>query len=198
MSRSSFYHLFARSRQRSRNARQFGYSRSGYSLLEIMTIVAILGTMAAIATPSYLGWAHRLRLNGAQQQVMMAMKRAQHKATKTLVPQEISFRETTHGPGPTAGKQVEWSIHPIDTQPIVWESLPPEIRLDSETSLRRKDKLYVMQFNERGEANGQLGRVTIALSNDPNNKRCVIVSTLLGAMRSGESHPKPNDGNYCY
>jgi Tfp pilus assembly protein FimT len=174
------------------------HRRSGYSLLEIMTIVAILGTMAAIATPSYLGWANRLRLSAAQQQVMMAMKRAQHKATKTLVPQQISFRETTEGKGPTAGHQVEWSIHPIDTQPIAWEALPPEIKLDPETSLRQKDKLYVMQFNERGEANGQLGRVTITLPNDPHNKRCVIVSTLLGAMRSGTSHPKPNEGKYCY
>jgi Tfp pilus assembly protein FimT len=162
----------------------------GFTLIELMTIVAILGTMASIATPSYLSWASRLRLKSAQEEVLMVLRQAQHKATKTLVPQQVSFRETA--------TRVEWSIHPIDTQPIVWQDLPPQVQLDDETSLRQKKGLYIMQFNQRGEVNGQLGRVTLSLPDDPQTKRCVMVSTLLGAMRSGENHPKANDGKYCY
>jgi Tfp pilus assembly protein FimT len=164
--------------------------RMGFTLIEVMTMVAILGITATIAAPSYLGWANQQRLKAAQEQVHMVLHRARHQAMKKMLPQQVSFREQKDG--------VEWSIHPVDAQPIAWTKLPPQVKLDSETTLRRKKDIYIMQFNEHGEVNGQLGRVTLTLPNSPQNKRCVVISTLLGALRSGETHAKPKDGKYCY
>jgi Tfp pilus assembly protein PilE len=165
-------------------------STTGFTLLEVMTIVAVMGITAAIATPSYLAWGNKQRLKAAQAETEMVLRRAQRLATTTLVPQQVSFREQQQA--------VEWSIHPIDTQPVRWEKLPPQVQLDRETTLRVKKGIYIMQFNERGEVNGQLGRVTLSLPDDPDNKRCVMISTLLGAMRLGESQTKPREGKYCY
>ncbi len=42
------------------------------------------------------------------------------------------------------------------------------------------------------------GRIAIKAQNQDRPKRCVIISTLLGAMRTGEDHDKDLDGKYCY
>ncbi|MEM1168426.1 MAG: prepilin-type N-terminal cleavage/methylation domain-containing protein [Cyanobacteria bacterium P01_H01_bin.35] len=42
------------------------------------------------------------------------------------------------------------------------------------------------------------GRIAIKPQKQDKPKRCVIISTLLGAMRIGEDHDKALDGKYCH
>jgi prepilin-type N-terminal cleavage/methylation domain-containing protein len=167
---------------------------AGFTLIEMMTTIAILGITTAIAAPSYLAWADKQRLNAAQEQVMIVLRRTQNQAVRQKLTYQASFRET--------GKSVEWSIHPAHLPAQHWQSLPPQVQLDDETSLRKKkdgdNTNYVMQFNHYGEVNGQLGRVTLSSFDRADTKRCVMISTLLGAMRKGESHAKKRDNKFCY
>ena len=55
-----------------------------------------------------------------------------------------------------------------------------------------------MQFNYKGNTNGQLGRITLSLRSGGTAKRCVFVSTLLGGMRTAKDQAQPKDGKYCY
>jgi prepilin-type N-terminal cleavage/methylation domain-containing protein len=162
----------------------------GFTLLELMTTLAIAGITVAIATPSYLGWANTQRLKSANEQVYRALFQARDLAVRQNRSQQVSFREI--------GTRVEWSVHPKDTPAIAWTQLPPEIKLDAETTLRRKQGNYILQFNDYGEVNGQLGRVTLSLANAPKQKQCLMISTLLGKIRRGETHNKPENGRYCY
>ncbi|RQH52728.1 prepilin-type N-terminal cleavage/methylation domain-containing protein [Okeania hirsuta] len=42
------------------------------------------------------------------------------------------------------------------------------------------------------------GRIGIKHQNQDKPKRCVIISTLLGVVRTGKDHAKALDGKYCY
>ena len=54
-----------------------------------------------------------------------------------------------------------------------------------------------MVLDDDGTVTGQLGRVTL-ISQMVREQRCVIMSTLLGETRKGQSHPVKRDGFFCY
>jgi prepilin-type N-terminal cleavage/methylation domain-containing protein len=163
---------------------------AGFALMEMVMVVAIIGILSAIMVPSYLAWTQNHRLRAAQDKVFTILRQTQSFAAQQRRPHQASFR--------AQGDQVTWSIHPIGTPPSVWQVLPYGVQLDAETTLRRSQGLYIAQFNHYGEVNGQLGRVTLSLPENPRLKRCVFISTLLGALRSAQSQPKPQNGKYCY
>jgi hypothetical protein len=95
---------------------------------------------------------------------------------------------------------VQWSIHTVgaDLTSLPWTSLESGIQIDSESTLHQSNNIYRVQFNHRGEVNGQLGRLTLSMASSPMTKRCVFVSTLLGTIRIGETRSRPDNGKFCY
>uniref|UniRef100_A0A832M440 Prepilin-type N-terminal cleavage/methylation domain-containing protein n=1 Tax=Oscillatoriales cyanobacterium SpSt-402 TaxID=2282168 RepID=A0A832M440_9CYAN len=165
----------------------------GFTLLEIIGVLLIVSVLCAIAAP---GWLHLMdvsRLNTGQDEVFQALKMAQHRATLNKTTWEFGIRETTNG-------IVQWAVYSESTIPdsASWKNLDSSIKLDPETTVRRVRGIHRVQFNHIGAVNGQLGRITLSSKNRSQTKRCVIVSTLLGAMRRGSEHVRPNDGRFCY
>jgi prepilin-type N-terminal cleavage/methylation domain-containing protein len=180
----------------------------GFTLLEQLVVVTIIGTMAAIGIPSFLKFWQVRQVAVAQDRVLSVLRQAQRRSTLQHLGQQASFRQQ--------GQRVEWAIHPKTVKPdqlppSLWQQLPDGVVLDDDTlpavvgsvatkgtTARKVKDTYVVQFDDYGEVNGQLGRVTLAATTDEQVKRCVVVSTLLGAMRTGEGHSKPKDGRTCY
>lgn len=174
----------------------FGSHRSarsqGFTLLEIVIAIVIVGILFAIVAPSWSALLNMLRLNTAQEQVFLAMRTAQTSAKHQHLSWQTDFRQVD--------QVFQWVIHPDGTTPLEsqWNSFDPNVQFDPETNLRKTGNVWRVEFNHLGAVNGQTGRVTLSGKSGGKTKRCVIVSTFLGHLRKGFDRPTRKDGNYCY
>lgn len=154
-------------------------SSHGFTLLELMAAVAMIGILFAIAAPGWSAWLSRQQLNTAQSEALQAIRLAQESAKRKASTWRASFRQHQG--------VVQWVIHPTGTTPpdALWKSLDPHVRIDtSNTTLQPVGNVWKVEFNYRGRVNGRLGRLTLASKTGSAVRRCVFVSTLLGAMRT--------------
>ncbi|MBC6418969.1 MAG: type II secretion system protein [Prochloron sp. SP5CPC1] len=183
----------------------------GFTLLETLVVVMIMGIMAAVATPSWLRFVSDQRLFAAQSKIYGVMKQSQNNAIRTQKTWEACFREQND--------RIQWSVHQPGSDTcapagIVWNDLGVESiqiynqkndKNECETTLYQSGTSctgtgpWRVQFNYLGHVNGRLGQITIVTNNNNQNQRCIYVSTLLGALRKGEKHERANGSDkYCY
>ncbi len=206
---------------------------AGYSLTELTFVVLIIGILAAIAAPGWLGFLNNQRLRTSNDRIYQAMFTARRNAMRDKTAWQASFQETNNIIGQPV---IKWAVHkaaiaPDDLPSSTWKYLEPGIEIDDnekndkgyyETTLRivkpdtnkvtknRTDPIYRTLFNYKGcpvyhpsdqctQTSIQAkGRIAIKHKDQDKSKRCVIISTLLGAMRKGENHAKPLDNKYCH
>jgi len=164
---------------------------SGFTLVETLVVITAIGILAAVVAPSWLSFVDTRRLGAAQDEIYIAIRKAQSKAKKEKLTWQFSLREQDN--------IVQWAIHPATPNPanVNWNNLDPNVRLDDETTYI-KNGLWQVTFDFRGHVDPPFKRITLSAKNGGKAKRCVIVSTLLGAMRTAKERPKPQDGRYCY
>jgi prepilin-type N-terminal cleavage/methylation domain-containing protein len=171
---------------------------AGFTLLEFIVVMAIIGILAAIVAPSWATFMNKQRVDAAENQALQAMREAQFKAKQEKQTWEASFRQEGEG------EPVQWSVHRLGEDPA-WNNLT-ESNADTITIYESYTNLnndqceagdYCVQFQDRGvvdedwrDAQNQwgreLGRITFTSVNTGDNgpKRCAVVSTILGSIRS--------------
>jgi len=82
---------------------------SGFTLIELMIVVAIIGIIAAIAYPSYVQYVERARRSDAQGALMgLAGAMERHRATNG------TYENAAAGPSDTGGPRIYPTESPID------------------------------------------------------------------------------------
>lgn len=170
-------------------------SQAGFTLIEGLIVVVIAAILAGLALPAWLGFLDQRRVNMAQHLLYQALRSTQFEAAQKRQNQQFSLRERNG--------RVEWASHPETIAPVQvnhWTPLTDRVVLASEdNTLTSSGGVYYMRFDQWGNTRSQLGRVTLVGSGNRLTHRCVVVSTLIGAMRQGKGHSRPNDNNrHCY
>lgn len=167
----------------------------GFTLLESLIVLIMMALLMAIAAPGYIGLMNTQRVNTAQREIYAAMRQTEQKAIQNRANWCFSIREYD--------EEAEWAMHAKSTdagQIRLWRPLDAAIALDSEnTTLNRAKGIYYACFDYQGNVSSRLGRVTVSPRNGGSQKRCVIVSTMIGKLRQGREHStSDSNGRYCY
>lgn len=160
----------------------------GFTLIELMIVVAFAGALMAIAAPGWYSFKNRQALNTAQKEVLEAMRESQKKAIHHRSKWQTSFRESRG--------RVQWATHPVGEVPSdgSWQTLPRNVKLARETTLRRVKGVRDVQFDYLGQVHGRQGQLVLSPKNDGSMKRCIAVATLLGEIRTGAIQARPGKG----
>jgi len=166
----------------------------GFTLLESIIALAIIGILAAIVAPAWKTLIDRQRVNTAQREILASFREAQFNAQREIRDWQVCFR--------TQNGRVETLVHAqsltdaigCPTNDSRWRPLAGEASnkiqiIHSTLPLRNGYRSSRFLFNGRvsgaGASGGGLGtgRIVIAPQNQTMPKRCVFISTILGTTR---------------
>ena len=168
--------------------------KGGFTLIELLVVIVVIAILAAIAAPFGLSFLGRYKATITRDRTFSAIRQTQDKAQQERRDWQFSIRQVD--------SVIEWTSNPGKTVPVdaVWQELgDSSLNIDSETTFAKSNNVYYVRFDDRGNVQYRLGRITFYSKHAPESKRCVIVSTLIGAMRKSEEKSVPNENDqFCY
>lgn len=156
-------------------------NNQGFTLIETLTVIIIIGILSAIAAPGLLGMLNRNKVNSALDEVQGALREAQREAMRKSQSCTLTLDSTN--------SKVTGSCLVTGSR-----TLPSGVAL--KTNLTSS----TVTFSFRGNTNSS-GTIVLYKSDDSNQqKKCLFVFNGLGIMRTGNySDPiaSPIDNAKC-
>ncbi len=171
---------------------------AGFTLQEGLIVVVIIGLMAAIAAPYWFGFWQQRKINATQDMLYQALRATQADAMQQRHDRRFSLRQRDG--------YIEWANHPesIPAAGVTnWQPLIEGVVLANEdNTLTKSGGIHYTRFDMHGNLKaktiGEQGTITVTITGKRNTNRCVVVSTVLGAMRKGKGQLKANGKRFCY
>ncbi|MCC3497441.1 MAG: prepilin-type N-terminal cleavage/methylation domain-containing protein [Microcoleus sp. PH2017_15_JOR_U_A] len=167
----------------------------GYTLLELLVVVIMLGILASIAAPGWLGFINRQRVRTVNDRVFQSLRTAQSEAKRTKRDVTIVFNNNTSTPPvdpPTVA--INGNTQQLNAQ---GEIKPGTIALRTNAPAPSANSItfdYQGNVNQLpldpSSPNGHRFVATVSVSGG-GAKQCVFVETLIGGMRTAEGNDCP-------
>lgn len=145
-----------------------GRSQGGFTLIESLAVLLLFGIMAAIATPSLLGFLAQAKINSAFGRLDGLLKLTQREAVKKsqtctfLLPNNDVENGTISSSCSVTGSETLGDV---------------KIKYNRITSKK-------VSFSYRGHTNST--RTIVIYSKNADYKRCLVISNGIGMMRKGK------------
>ncbi len=97
---------------------EYSHKNAGFTLIEVLVTLLIIGILSAIAAPSWLSFLGQKRINKANDAIVSAVQEAQRQALKNKLSYSVSFGEDSNN-------QIKYAIYPSNTTDLtnLWQSL---------------------------------------------------------------------------
>jgi type IV fimbrial biogenesis protein FimT len=148
--------------------------QTGFTLLELLVVVAIAGILATLAAPSFNTMLERRRLVSATEAVLSDLRWTRSEGIKRNIRMRLTFNET--------GNEWNYSIHPDGTDPIDISTLLKQVSSTNfpNTGLTSNRSSIVFD-NIRG---GTGTNCTVTMTSSPSNFQMQVVISPIGRIRT--------------
>ena len=172
-------------------------NNAGFSLIELLVVILMVGVLAAIAAPSWQTFTTRQRIKSVNTQILQAIKTTQAEAKRNKSDYVLGFDPDKYDPP-------KYSIYKKDTPDAEkqWQSLSLDgaikenmLEIYSQANGTVQNKIT---FDNLGTVKDPtLNQTTTPVATDgfsvvvypkdsPKSRNCIIVQTILGATRTAE------------
>ncbi len=147
-------------------------NNSGFTIIELMIAIAIIGILSAIAVPNMIAWRNSMQFNSAVRMVKISIEETRMAAIRANMPARMDFTD-----GGNSFNTIRWDPIANNFAAPVTVLLPPGMILAN--SNFGGDRL---QFNGNGMLNNSFGG-TLRIENSAGSLCRRIVVASLGSSR---------------